>query len=81
MRSRLLIVLRLLIVTSLLLIIIVIRNTSKANAKGSQLGKSQRGVGVGDGREDKYVEKLQERLVLLAVNDLLIAPHNMKALI
>jgi hypothetical protein len=36
---RLLIVLRLLIIVGLLLIIVV-RNTSRANARGSQLGRS-----------------------------------------
>jgi hypothetical protein len=40
MRCWLLIVLHLLIVASLLLIIVVIRNTSRVNAEGSQLGSS-----------------------------------------
>jgi competence protein ComGC len=40
MRCRLLIVLRLLIVVSLLLIV-VIKNMSRTNAEGSQLGRSQ----------------------------------------
>jgi hypothetical protein len=79
---RLLIVLRLLIVVDLLLIvIIVVRNMSKSNAEGSQLCMSQRGIGVGDRREDRYAAKLQERLILLTVNNLLVAPHNLKALI
>jgi hypothetical protein len=56
-RRQLLIVLHLLIVVGLLLIVVV-GNTSRANAKGSQLSKSQRGVGVRDGREDRYIGKL-----------------------
>jgi hypothetical protein len=36
----------------------------------------------GQGRwEDRYIRKCQEGLVPLAMNDLLIAPHNLKALI
>jgi hypothetical protein len=36
----------------------------------------------GRGRwEDRYIRKCQEGLIPLAVNDLLIAPHNLKALI
>jgi hypothetical protein len=58
MRCRLLIVLRLLIVTGLFLIIIVIESTSKANTEGSQLGRSQRGIGVRDGWEDGNIRKL-----------------------
>jgi hypothetical protein len=81
MQCRLLIVLRLLIVVGLLLIIIVVGNTSGSNAEGNQLGRSQRGLGAGDGREDWYIRKLLKRLISLAVNDLLIAPHNLKALI
>jgi hypothetical protein len=41
MRDWLLIILCLLIVVGLLLIIVVIRNTSRANAESSQLGRSQ----------------------------------------
>jgi hypothetical protein len=67
MRCRLLIVLHLLIVVSLLLIIIIIKNTSRANDEGSQLSRSQRGIWVRYGREDRNVGKLQERLVLLAM--------------
>jgi hypothetical protein len=81
MQSRLLIILHLLIVVSLLLIIVVIINTSRANVVGSQLSRSMRGVGVEDGWEDRYVGKPQEWLFPLAVNDLLIVPHNLKALI
>jgi hypothetical protein len=58
MRCRLLVVLHLRIVAGLLIIIIIIGNTSRANAKGSQLGRSQRGVGVGDRWEDKNIRKL-----------------------
>jgi hypothetical protein len=80
-RSRLLVVLRLLIIVGLRLIAIVRRNTSRTNAKSSKLGRSQRVVGVRDRREDKDVGELLERLVLLVVNNLLVAPHNLKALI
>jgi hypothetical protein len=54
---------------------------SRANAKGSQLDRSQRGIGVGDGWEDKNVRKLQEWLIPLAMNDLLVAPHHLHALL
>jgi hypothetical protein len=77
--SRLLIVLRLLVGGGLRLIIIVRKNTSRANAKSSQLGRTQRAVGVGDGWEDRDVRELLERLIPLAVNNLLVAPHNLKA--
>jgi hypothetical protein len=55
MRSRLLIVLRLLVIVGLLLIVIIVKNTSMANAESSQLGRSQRVIGIRDGREDRYV--------------------------
>jgi hypothetical protein len=42
---------------------------------------SQRAVGVGDRWEDRDVGELLERLIPLAVNNLLVAPHNLKALI
>jgi hypothetical protein len=45
---RLLSVLHLLIITDLLLLLIVVINSSRTNAEGSQLGMSQRGIGVGD---------------------------------
>jgi hypothetical protein len=79
--NRLLVVLRLLVVGDLCLIVVVRRNTSRANAKSSQLGRSQQAVGVRDGREDRDVRELLERLIPLAVNNLLVAPHNLKALI
>jgi hypothetical protein len=81
MRCQLLIVLRLLIVDGLLLIIIIIRNMSRANTEGSQLGRSQRGVGVGDRWKDRNIGKLQEQLIPLSMNDLLVAPHNLQALL
>jgi hypothetical protein len=80
MRCRLLIVLRLLIIAGLLLIVII-GNMSKANTEGSQLGRSQRGVGIGDGREDRDIGEFLERLIPLAVNNLLVAPHNLHALL
>jgi hypothetical protein len=57
-RNRLLIVLHLLVVVSMRLIIIIGRNTSRDNAESRQLGRSQRAIGVGDGREDRNAEKL-----------------------
>jgi hypothetical protein len=63
------------------LIVVIRRNTSRAITKSSQLGRSQRVVGVGDGWEDKDVGELLERLIPLAVNNLLVALHNLKALI
>jgi hypothetical protein len=54
---------------------------SMANTKSIQLGRSQPTIGVGDGREDRDNGELLERLVPLAVNNLLVAPHNLKALI
>jgi hypothetical protein len=81
MRCRLLVILRLLIITGQLLIIIIVRNMSRANAEGSKLGRSLRGVGVRDRREDRNIRKLQERLIPLVMNDLLVAPHNLQALL
>jgi hypothetical protein len=81
MWCQLLIALRLLIVDGLLLIIIIIRNMSRANTEGSQLGRSQRGVGVGDRWKDRNIGKLQEQLIPLSMNDLLVAPHNLQALL
>jgi hypothetical protein len=63
------------------LIVVVQRNMSRANAKSSQLSRSQWAVGVGDGREDRDVGELLEWLIPLAVNNLLVVPHNLKALI
>jgi hypothetical protein len=57
------------------------RRYIRANAKSSQLGRSQRAVGVEDVREDRDVGELLEWLISLAVNNLLVAPHNLKALI
>jgi hypothetical protein len=80
MWCRLLIIRHLLIIIGLLLIVVVVRNTSRSNAKGSQLGRSKRGIGVWDGWEGRYIRKLLERLIRL-VNGLLITPHNLKVLI
>jgi hypothetical protein len=54
---------------------------SRANAESSELSRSQRAVGVGDGWEDRDIGELLERLVPLVVNNLLVASHNLKALI
>jgi hypothetical protein len=72
--TRLLDVLRFLIIVGLCLIVVVRRNTSRTNAKSSQLSRSQRAVGVGDGWEDRDVRELLEWLVPLAVNNLLVVP-------
>jgi hypothetical protein len=54
---------------------------SRANAESSQLGRNQRALGARDGREDRDVRELLERLVSLVVNNLLVTSHNLKALI
>jgi hypothetical protein len=72
--NTLLDVLRFLIIVGLCLIVVVRRNTSRTNAKSSQLSRSQRAVGVGDGWEDRDVRELLEWLVPLAVNNLLVVP-------
>jgi hypothetical protein len=58
MRCWLLIVLRLLIIVDVLHITTIVRNTSKVNAEDSQLGRSQRDIGVRDRWEDRYVGKV-----------------------
>jgi hypothetical protein len=63
------------------LIVIIQRNMSRANAKSSELGRSQRAIGVGDRQVDRDVGELLERLISLVVNNLLVASHNLKALI
>jgi hypothetical protein len=40
---------------------------NRANAEGSQLDRSQRGIGVGDGCEDKDVRELLKWLIPLLV--------------
>jgi hypothetical protein len=80
-RTHLLIILHLLLVIDLCLIVIVQRNMSRFNAKSSQLGRSQRAVWVGDEREHRDVGELLEQLIPLALNDLLVTPHNLNALI
>jgi hypothetical protein len=51
------------------------------NAESGQLGRSQRAVRVEDGREDRDVGELLKWLIPLAVNNLLVTLHNLKALI
>jgi hypothetical protein len=63
------------------LIVIVRRNTSRANVESRKLNRSQRAIGVRDGWEDRDVGELLEWFVPLAVNNLLVVPHNLKALI
>jgi hypothetical protein len=79
MRCRLLVILHLLIIVGLLLAIII-GNMSRANAEVSQLDRSQWGIGVGDGREDRDVRELLEQLIPLAVNNLLVVLHNLQVL-
>jgi hypothetical protein len=69
-QSRLLIILHLLVIGSLRLIVVIGRNTSRANTKSSQLGRSQGAIGD--------IRKLLERLVPLAVNNHLVVPHNLR---
>jgi hypothetical protein len=80
---RLLIILCLLIVIGglLLLLLIIIRSTSETDAKRSQLSRSERGIWVGDGWEDRHFWELKKRLILLIVDNLLVMPHNLKALL
>jgi hypothetical protein len=74
----------LVVIASFLLIIIIIipsRSTGGTNAKGRQLSKSQRGIGVGDGWEDRHVRELLEWLILLTLNGLLVVANNLHALL
>jgi hypothetical protein len=64
-----------------LLLIVIIGNMSMANAEGSQLSRSQRSIGVGDEQEDMDVGELLERLVPLAMNNLLVTSHNLQAML
>jgi hypothetical protein len=79
--SQLLVVLHLLVIVGLRLIVVDRRNMTMVNAESSQLDRSQWAIGVGDGSEDRDVRELLEQLVPLAVNNLLVALHNLKALI
>jgi hypothetical protein len=82
---QLLVVLGLLIVIGLLFIIIIVveagRSMRGTNAKDGQLSRSQRGIGVEYGREDRHVRELKEWLITLTVNDLLVAADNLHALL
>jgi hypothetical protein len=81
MSCQQLIVLRFLVVVGLLLIIIIIGSTCGADAKSSQLSRSQRGIGVRDGQVDRHVRELKERLIPLTVDNLLVVPNYLKALL
>jgi hypothetical protein len=83
---QLLIILCLIVVIGDLLIIIVIivivrRSIRGAHAKGSQLSRSQGGIGVDDRWIDGHVGELKKRLIPLIVNDLLVAVDNQHALL
>jgi hypothetical protein len=65
----------------LLIITVVIVNTSRTNTKSSQLSRSQRVKGVGDGWLDRDAEELKDWLIPLTVDSLLVALHNLKALL
>jgi hypothetical protein len=77
----LLVVLCLLVVADLLLLIIVVINSSRTNTEGSPLSKSQQGLGIRDRWVDRDVWELKERLILLAVNDLLVGLNNLQMLL
>jgi hypothetical protein len=82
---QLLIVLGLLIIVGLIFIIIVVikagRSMRGTNVKDGQLSRSQRGIGVEYGREDRHTRELMEWLIPLTVNDLLVAADNLHALL
>jgi hypothetical protein len=80
---HLLIILHLHVVIGLLfiIIIIIVVNSSRTNTKGSQLSRSQQGIGVRDRWEDTDVRKLKKRLIPLAMDNLLVASHNLKVLL
>jgi hypothetical protein len=65
----------------LLIITIAVVNTSRTNTKSSQLSRSQRVKGVRDGWLDRDVRELKDWLIPLTVDSLLVAPHNLKALL
>jgi hypothetical protein len=80
--TPLLVVCHLLIIDGGLLIIpVIIRDMSKTNAKSGQLSSSQQGIRVGDGWVDRDVRELKEWLIPLTVNDLLVVPNNLQALL
>jgi hypothetical protein len=82
MPHQLLIILHLLVVIGFLfIIIIVVGSTCRADAKSSQLSRSQRGIWFGDGWVDRHARELKKRLILLTVNDLLVAPDDLNALL
>jgi hypothetical protein len=64
-----------------MIIIVIVVNTSRTNTKGSQLSGGQRVIRVRDGWVDSDVGEPKERLILLTVYDLLVAPNYLKALI
>jgi hypothetical protein len=70
-----------LLVIGSILIIIVIVSMSGTDAKSSQLSRSQRGIEVGDRWEDRRIGELKEWLIPLTMDDLLVALHNLKALL
>jgi hypothetical protein len=74
----------LVIVGSLLLLIIIDvigRSMRGSHAKSGQLSRSQRNIGVVNGRVDGHVKELKERLIPLTMNDLLIVVNNLHLLL
>jgi hypothetical protein len=64
-----------------LLLLLIIVNASRTNTEGSKLSRSQRGIGVGDEWQDRDVRELKKQLIPLAVDNLLVALHNLKGLL
>jgi hypothetical protein len=80
----LLVILHLLIVIGGLLLLIIIgsgRSTRGSHAKSGQLSRSQWGIGVINGRVDGHVLELKKRLIPLTVDNLLVAPNDLNALL
>jgi hypothetical protein len=79
------VILRLLIIVYLIFIIIVVVATGRsirgAYAKGGQLSRSQRGIGVGDGWVNEHIRELKKWLIPLTMNNLLVAADNLHALL
>jgi hypothetical protein len=82
MPHQLLIILHLLVIIGFLfIIIIVVGSMCRADAKSSQLSRSQRDIWFGDGWVDRHARELKKRLILLTMNDLLVAPDDLNALL
>jgi hypothetical protein len=81
---ELLIVIHLLIVVGgllLIIIVVIVGSTSGTNAKSSQLSRSQRGIGVVNGRVDGHSREPKKWLIPRTMDNLLVAPNYLKALL